>query len=94
MKYRYDICSKCGKQRVIVNVWHKMCYTCNKRRLEALGTTKKWKVFNENLKCCNFQFKVGDTYTHEDNVEICASGFHFHENVKDLFNYYVYQSRV
>ena len=49
---------------------------------------KGWKVFDNHLKCREFQYEVGKTYTHEGKIEMCASGFHFHENVCDLFQYY------
>ncbi len=49
---------------------------------------KGWKVFDENLKCRDFQFEVGKTYTHKGTVELCSSGFHFHEVATDLFEYY------
>ena len=47
-----------------------------------------WKNFNADLTCSGFQYEVGKTYTHAGQVKMCASGFHFHTNPFDLFNYY------
>ena len=55
--------------------------------------TKGWKVFDENLKCRNYQFEVGKTYKAKGQLEICANGFHFHENPKDLFAYYSFDPK-
>jgi len=52
---------------------------------------KGWKVFNSNLKCRDFQFEVGKRYKHKGSIEMCASGFHFHENRSNLFNYYDFE---
>jgi hypothetical protein len=55
--------------------------------------TKGWKVFDENLKCRNYQFEVGKTYKVEGVLEMCINGFHFHENSKDLFAYYSFDPK-
>jgi len=52
-----------------------------------------WKVFDKNLQCRGFQFEVGKTYTEEKAI-LCVTGFHFHENSSDLFNYYNYPNRI
>ena len=59
-----------------------------------MKTKKGYKVFNSDLTCRGFQFKEGETFTHDGEIKLCESGFHFHENVKDLFNYYSFSSNI
>ena len=49
---------------------------------------KTFKGFNQNLSCRDFQFNIGETYTHTGKVEACASGFHACVNPLDVFTYY------
>jgi len=56
-------------------------------------TIKGWKVFDKDLQCLKFQFEVGITYKHDGKIALCEAGFHFHENQKDLFQYYAFDSQ-
>jgi hypothetical protein len=47
-----------------------------------------FKAFNKDLTCRDFQFEIGQTYTHTGEVKACASGFHSCENPLDILNYY------
>ena len=48
---------------------------------------KMYKGFDKNLKCRNFQYEIGKTYT-EDKAELCEVGFHACEHPLDCLNYY------
>jgi hypothetical protein len=49
---------------------------------------KGYKGFNEDLKCRDFQYKIGNTYEIKGKPEICGDGFHFCEFPLDVFGYY------
>ena len=51
-------------------------------------TLTGYKGFNPDWTCRNFQFKVGESYTHQGEASLCNSGFHFCENPIDVFGYY------
>ena len=48
---------------------------------------KMYKGFDKNLKCRDFQYDIGKTYT-EDKAELCEAGFHACEHPLDCLNYY------
>lgn len=48
---------------------------------------KMYKGFDKNLKCRDFQYDIGKTYT-EDKAELCEVGFHACEHPLDCLNYY------
>ena len=53
---------------------------------------KGYKVFNSDWTCRNYQYKVGETFTHEGEIELCGSGFHFCQKAAQCFNYYRFDS--
>jgi len=44
---------------------------------------KGYKVFNPDFTCRNFKFKVGETYKHDGEIEMCSEGFHFCTKAQD-----------
>ena len=54
---------------------------------------KGFKVFNPDWTCRGFQYKVGETFVHNGNIEMCGAGFHFCQKASDCFNYYNFNSR-
>ena len=54
---------------------------------------KAYKVFDENMQCRGFQYKLGESYTIEGNLEVCSNGFHACEKLLDCFNYYSFSPR-
>ena len=51
---------------------------------------KGYKVFNPDWTCQGFQYEVGKTYTHEGEISLCNSGFHFCTRLADCFSYYLF----
>ena len=51
-------------------------------------STTAFKGFDKDLKCLKFQYKVGETYEHQGEVEPCSSGFHACTHPLDVFGYY------
>ena len=49
---------------------------------------KGYKAFNSDWTCREFQYEVGKTYTHDGELEMCESGFHFCTNPLECWEYY------
>ena len=54
---------------------------------------KGFKVFNPDWTCRGFQYKVGEAFVHNGNIEMCGAGFHFCQKASDCFNYYNFNSQ-
>ena len=50
---------------------------------------KLYKGFDKNMKCRNFQYEEGKTYTHPGTPKLCDEGFHACEVPLDCLKYYV-----
>ena len=55
-------------------------------------STKGYKVFNPDWTCRGFQYKIGETFIHNGNIEMCGKGFHFCQKASDCFTYYNFDS--
>ena len=55
-------------------------------------TIKGYKVFNPDWTCRGFRYKMGETFVHNGNIEMCGKGFHFCRKASDCFNYYKFDS--
>ena len=49
---------------------------------------KLYKGFDKNMKCSNFQYEEGKTYTHPGTPKLCDEGFHACEVPLDSLKYY------
>ena len=49
---------------------------------------KGYKAFDKDMKCRDFQFKEGETYTIDGAISLCSRGFHFCLNPLDILSYY------
>lgn len=58
-----------------------------------METIKGYKVFNPDWTCRGFQYKVGETFEHKGNIEMCGKGFHFCRKASDCFEYYQFDSK-
>lgn len=47
-----------------------------------------FKGFDKDLKCRDFQYEVGKTYSIPEKPEVCKRGFHCCTKLSDVFCYY------
>lgn len=47
-----------------------------------------YKGFDPNWQCRGYQYKVGDTFKHDGDVQACSSGLHACEFPLDVLGYY------
>ena len=49
---------------------------------------KGYKAFNKDLTCRDMQYEVGKTFEMKESPVCCKQGFHFCENIADVYRYY------
>lgn len=49
---------------------------------------KGYKGMDSDMKCRGFQFEIGKKYRIDGKIKLCKNGFHFCENLVDVFWYY------
>ena len=49
---------------------------------------KSYKGFDKNLRCRDFQYKIGGIYEMDEEIKVCNRGFHACESPFDVFDYY------
>lgn len=49
-----------------------------------------YKVFNNDWTCLNMHYKVGETYTMDEEPIMCKRGFHYCTDLIDCFIYYAF----
>ena len=47
-----------------------------------------YKGTDKDMKCRDFQFELNKEFYHEGDVNLCCSGFHFCQKLKNVFIYY------
>ena len=49
---------------------------------------ESFKGFDNELKCRDYQYAIGETYERKGNIQQCSSGFHACPAPLDTFGYY------
>ena len=49
---------------------------------------KGYKAFDENLKCRDMQYEIGQTYKMDGEIKPCERGFHFCKSLVDCYKFY------
>ena len=55
---------------------------------------KAYKAFDKDMKCRDFQYEEGVTYTHEGDISLCSAGFHSCTLPFDCLSYYPLESMI
>ena len=53
-----------------------------------MGKKKYYKAFEKDLTCQGFQYEIGGTYEIKGPIIPCQRGFHFCDNLRDVYRYY------
>lgn len=46
------------------------------------------KGFDKDLKCRDFQYEIGKTYSMEQRPKLCNVGYHYSQELEDVYQYY------
>jgi len=55
---------------------------------KLIPMVKGYKATNGDMKCNNFQFKLGKVFIHDGELEMCKSGFHFCIYPSGIWSFY------
>ena len=58
------------------------------KRMSETNVVKGYKVFKPDWTCIRKQYKVGETATQDEKLELCRNGIHFCTKMEDCFLYY------
>ena len=53
-----------------------------------IAKSGNYKAFNNDMRCREFQYEEGKTYTLDGTLKLCKKGFHYVTNLYEVFNYY------
>ncbi len=71
--------------------WGTYCsfsYYQESQMLKQNNNFTAYKGLHNNMKCMEFQYKVGQTYEMSKSPRVCSNGFHACRKLEDVFGYY------